>query len=343
MGSPTRWCRDFEIRSNFVKEWWLLGIIDSLSAGYRLLSRRLELLLIPILLDLFLWMAPRLSIAPLFERVARFYTDTATLAELPSEMGLMAQQVAELLSEIGHSSNLLSLLVRLSGSLLHLPSLLSVVSVPTMGRTYEMVNISTIFVLGGGLTLLGLMIGTLYLLLLARQLPIGTANKTWQWGELPKLTILYSLRVLVFVLLLGLLTLALLVPISLGMALVALVAPGAVPFVAVLFSTLVPILWLYLYFVPIGLIVDDLRLPSGIVQSFRLVRDNFWATLGLLLLSMLISAGFSLILSSLVGYQPFGPVIAILVNAFIGGGLALGLMVFYRSRILLAQGEQLEV
>jgi hypothetical protein len=159
----------------------------------------------------------------------------------------------------------------------------------------------------------------------------------------PKLTLTYSLRILLFALLLGLLLVALLVPISLGMALVALVAPGAVPVVALLFSALVPILWLYLYFVPIGLIVDDLRLPKGVAQSFRLVRDHFWATLGLILLSALISLGFSLILSSLVVYQPLGPVIAMLVNAFIGGGLALGLMVFYRSRILLTQGEQLEV
>ncbi len=320
-----------------------MGIIDSLSAGYRLLSRRLELLLIPLVLDLFLWLTPRLSVAPLFERLASFYTDTATLAELPSEMSLMAQQVAELLSEAGSSSNLLTLLVRLSGSLLHLPSLLLAVRVPDVGRTYEIANTTTVFALGGGLTLLGLVIGTLYLLLLARQLPIGAASKTWRWRELPRLTVTYTLRVLVFALLLGLLIVALLVPISIGMALVALVVPGAVPIVAVLFSALLPILWLYLYFVPIGLIVDDLRLPKGIAQSFRLVRDNFWATLGFILLSALISLGFSLILSSLVGYQPLGPVIAMVLNAFIGGGLALGLMVFYRSRILLAQGEQLQV
>ena len=54
-----------------------MSIIDSLSAGYRFLTRRLDLLFLPILLDLILWLAPGLSVAPLFERAAHFYQEVS--------------------------------------------------------------------------------------------------------------------------------------------------------------------------------------------------------------------------------------------------------------------------
>ena len=42
----------------------LPGIIDTLSAGFQTVNRHLYLLLVPILLDLFYWLGPRLTVKP---------------------------------------------------------------------------------------------------------------------------------------------------------------------------------------------------------------------------------------------------------------------------------------
>ena len=57
-----------------------MGIIDSLSAGYRFMTRKLGLILIPVALDLLLWWLPRFSVAPLFQQAAQFYSDAAARA-----------------------------------------------------------------------------------------------------------------------------------------------------------------------------------------------------------------------------------------------------------------------
>jgi hypothetical protein len=320
-----------------------LGVIDSLSAGYRFLARHLQLIVIPVVLDLLLWWAPRLSVAALFDQVADFYREAATLTDLPGDISALAGQVAEMLQAAGETSNLWNVLFWISGSLLHLPSLLALMNASGTMATLTIDSWSSALGLILLLLILGIGIGVVYMLLLARKLPLGAADKAWSWRQLPGRVIRHSLQL---VALLGLFVggvLALFLPLSMGIALLAMILPGITVVLSFLLSGLMMVLVLYLYFVPVGLILDNLRLRPAIVQSFRLVRDNFWATLGLILLSGLIMTGFQIILARLVAYQPIGMVVAILANAFIGSGLAMGFMIFYRSRVLLAQGEPLPV
>lgn len=316
----------------------ILSIIDSLSAGYRFLTRHLELILIPIVLDLILWLAPRLSAAPLFEQAADFYREASAMSGLTGELVEMSEQAAELLAGVGESSNLLDLLLWLSNSLLHLPSLLFVMP-PLNNAVRNVTSLFTAFALASLFSILGIAIGVTYLKLLARRLPIGAGAKNLSWRAFPASVLRHSLQVLLFVFIFVAVLLALMIPVSFGVALFSLLLPGLSPIFVFLLGGLVMVMVLYLYFVPAGLILDDLRLPTAVMQSFRLVRDNFWATIGLILLSQLISLGFTLILGRFAVYQPFGTLVAIILHAYIGTGLVMGLLIFYRSRILLAQGE----
>jgi hypothetical protein len=317
-----------------------LGVIDSLSAGYRFLIRRLDLVLIPVLLDLFLWRAPRLSIAPILERVARFQTSAVASPDVPGDIAVLAEQSSAILQELGKHSNLFNLLLSTSGWLLHLPSLLYGTAALSSSRVYDLANGITVVGLTVLLTLAGLAIGVLYVNLLARHLPIGAGPKALSRQQLVWLVLRHYAWLLFFLLLVLSGILVFLIPVSIGMTLVALLYPGLASVLGFLFGGLLMALFLYLYFVPMGLIMDNLDLWSAVVQSFRLVRDNFWGALGLIFLSDLISLGFALILEHVVVYQPVGTLAAILANAFVGSGLTLGLLVFYRSRVLLAQGQQ---
>jgi hypothetical protein len=214
---------------------------------------------------------------------------------------------------------------------------------PLNGGAQTVTSLLTVLGLGALFSVVGIGVGVAYLNLLARQLPIGAGAKTLPWRRFPAVVLRHSLQILGFVLLIALSLVAILVPVSFVLALIALVLPGIVPLFALLMGGMMMVLFLYLYFVPAGLILDDLRLPTAMTQSFRLVRANFWSTIGLILLSQLISLGFTLILSRFAVYQPLGTLAAIILHAYIGTGLVMGLLVFYRSRLLLAQGEPVTV
>ena len=91
------------------------------------------------------------------------------------------------------------------------------------------------------------------------------------------------------------------------------------------------------YFVVAGIVMDNLGIWPAIVRSVYLVRTNFWATLGFIVLSTLIGLGIAVLLAQLAQSATWLHVVAIFVNAYIGTGLALAFLVFYRSRLLKAQ------
>jgi len=77
-----------------------------------------------------------------------------------------------------------------------------------------------------------------------------------------------------------------------------------------------------------------LPIYRAIVQSFVTVRNNFWSTLSFVILYTVISLGFGSLLINLAALTPIGAIIAILAYAYIGTGLTMGLLVFYRTRLL---------
>ncbi len=138
-----------------------LGVIDSISAGYRFLGRRIDLLLVPILLDLLFWLGPRLSVAPLFQQAAAFYTQASAMEGMPAEMGEMSQQMATILVESGKNSNLLGVLA--NSSLLHVPTLLAGSAPVGIRNVIEVQSPISAILLLIGFSLLGVLIGVIYM------------------------------------------------------------------------------------------------------------------------------------------------------------------------------------
>lgn len=310
----------------------LLGVIDSLSAGYRFLGRRLELLLVPVLLDLLLWLAPRFSIAPLLRQLAAFYASATTLEGLPTDMVDLSRQVSEQLAASGQQSNLLGMLV--NSSLLHVPSLLATLGPVSQGRILEIDHPLAAFGLFGGFGLLGLLIGVVYMNLLAQRLPLGSAPKASDAGSFVQTVARQWVMVVLYLLLLLILLAAGAIPALLATAVMSLVSPMLGSLLVVLFSGAVLVLFFYLFFVTAAVILDNLPIHQAMAQSFVLVRNNFWATLGFVVLSNVILAGVALLVVRLTVWSPLGIMAAIVIYAYIGSGLTMALMVFYRTRIL---------
>ncbi len=319
-----------------------MGIIDSLSAGYRFVGRKLYLLAIPVLLDLLLWLAPRFSIAPLLERLATFYSDTMTAAgeqagaQLTANLGdipQMAQMTAAGMRVFGEVFNLLTALV--SSTFMHVPSLVAAWALPSAGgAAIDFANAWLALAIWLVLALVGLFVGVLFTELLAAALPLGVSPKPQGAGELLRATVRHWGRVLRFVLALALLLLMLFIPYTLIMGFLLLLLPTLAFGVAALSFGILFVLFVYLYFVTVAIVLDDLRVRAAIGASLTLVRANMLRVIGFIVLINVISIGIGLLLNNLAAIQPAGTLAAILLNAYIGTGLAMALLVFYRSRLI---------
>ncbi len=305
------------------------AVIDSLSAGYRFLGRRVGLILIPVLLDLWLWFGPRLSVAPLVESFVRYYENMAGMQEIPTMPAEMSPQA---LVDFSQTSNLMDSLV--SGSLLHVPSLLASIGPVSASRVVELTNPVMAVAIFFVLSILGLFIGVLYMNLLAWQLPLGEGAKPTTAGELLKLVVRQWLMVVLFIIAMTALIFAGMVPIVFGSVLLSLIAPALSSVLVTLYIGVILVAMFYLYFVTTAIVLDDLPLHHAIMQSVVVVRNNFLATLLFILLTMLISVGVTLIMRQLTQLASVGVAVAIPINAYIGSGIVLALFVFYRTRVL---------
>lgn len=314
-----------------MESWDRVSVIDSLSAGFRFLGWRLELLLIPVALDLLLWLAPQFSVVTLAEEAAHWYRELGAVEGVPADAALLTQQVAESIEQFGGSFNLLSALV--STTLLHMPSLLVTGSQSSPLPPIELTTPIEAFVFWVVFSLLGLLIGVVYLDLLARRLPIGGMAAV-RGGVLAGRAIAQWLQVIAFVLLVALLLLAIYIPISIALSIVTLVSPALGSLLALGSGALALIIFFYLYFATASIVMDNLSAPEAIKRSFLLVRAHFFATLGFFALSTLIGLGISLLLIRLASYALWAVTPAILLNAYVGTGLAMALLIFYRTRLL---------
>lgn len=295
--------------------------------------------MLPLLLDLFLWFTPRLGIEPLMARVVDFYRELgAGVGDIGGGLSSTTAQMTEMLAAMGPSFNLFEFLV--NRTLYHVPSLL--VTVPMLKSLHDSIQIESISmagILALGFGLLGILIGVIYMNLLARALPLGEGHKTVSTSQFLVQLIRHWLRTLLFVVGLFLLLIIIYIPATIGMTLLMLLSPALGSGAIVLMSGLSIVVFFYLYFVTVGLVLDDLPIAQAVIRSVMLVRHNFWTTLGFILVTSLISMGMGLLLSEIAVSNPIGTLIAAMINAFLGTGMALALLVFYRTRLLALAGQ----
>jgi hypothetical protein len=312
-----------------------MSIIDSLSAGFNTVTKRIWLILVPVVLDVYLWLGPRLSIAPVVQRLLPLFT-------APPGMGADYQQMMiqnrELLQEMGQSVNLFSML---STSVPGMPTLITgttpqaaflhLAPVVWKGQSLWVYGVAVVV-----LWLSGLLIGSLYLAAVGHSVraddPVasdsagGFLSRVWfVWGRVTLLAVLVGMLIAVIALPLSL-VLGLLALLNMNLALIGL---------TLLMGTA---LWIgfYLVFVIPAIVANRTGIRRAIWNSLNVVNRNFWATLGLVLLSLLINSGFSIIWQrmSTGSWLTF---VAIAGNAYIGTGLVAATLVFYRSRYELWQ------
>jgi len=309
------------------------GIIDTLSAGFQAVNRVPWVIGLPVLLDLLVWLGPRLSVAQLSDRVlgalgsmvdAMSRSAGASSAEQLSQF----QQSIEFIRSTAQVFNLLSLLA--VGGL----SMRSAVPEDKSGQagSFEIATVGAVLGIAIVLILVGVALAVIWLGLIAQQVREGRIDPPRLLRMAPR----YWLAIVgFFALLIGALV-VILVPISVVAAIAQIVAPAVGTFLyvfaAIAFQLLLFWCLLYLFFIDYAIVVSEVGPVRAALNSIRVVSTNFWSTLGFIIITWVIMAGMGVIWNSL-SRAPVGIVVAILGNGYIESGLAAASMLFYRNRI----------
>ncbi len=320
-----------------------LGVIGCLAAGFEMIGRHLGLIVLPVLIDLFLWLGPRLSVAPLLQQFV------ALLVEQPAPDPATARQVVQatqLLEQFGEQFNLLSLLSTLP--LLNVPSLLARhVSgmLSPLGEPRVLLVTSMLALAAWGVLLIpaGLVLGVLYLNSVAHWVRAmrfsdereptlseveGTEQSARESSRVGKFA-----RVFLFaagVLMVGM------VLVPLWMLLVGALLMIAQPLGLLVWALSVGLggyVVLHLLFVVPSVMLGGRGLLRAIWESVVLIHTQFPSVVGLLMLTVVIYGGLGYVWS-LPSSDSWLLLVGILGNGCIATGLTAATFVFYQERMV---------
>lgn len=301
----------------------LTGVIDTLSAGYGVVNRHPWILLMPILLDLFLWAGPQVSAARLMSqalgRAALLNANRGALLAPDQERDLVAA---------AESFNLLS---ALAPSIIGVPSFVAAVGIRDPLHSLYVGSWGAALVLLVGAWLGGSLLGSLYYTALAA----GVLGETAAPARLVPLAIRAWGRVLAYLLLLAGVALLFGLPVGFLTLSAVLVAPmlGSLVVTAVIMA----MTWaaIYLFFAPEAIFLSRVGPLQAIRNSVAVVRFRFWGAFGIIVLITVILLGMGRVWDLALERfpSPWGIGIGIVGNAYISTGLVAASFHFYRERI----------
>jgi hypothetical protein len=304
-----------------------LGVIDALTSGFALVARRPWVLLLPIAFNLFLWLGPQFNAKPIFDHAVALL-DTAipaTPTVTPeAQQGLDAMKSA--LQSMADNFNILNVAALFA---LGVPSLLGLETLPTNPPTapwFVARDIGTLLALIALFALLGVLIASIYLEMIARAI---RRDGTAQPFAPRVLRSYWNTGTFIVVALVGILML--LSPFLIGATVISLFSQGLASFVLIIGMMLA--LWsiLYMAFALPAVYVTGANAVQAIWNSIAIFRYNAWSAMGLVFLVYLIQMGFSFVWQEFIG-SAWGALFNVIANAFLGSGLIAAAMLFYHDR-----------
>jgi hypothetical protein len=314
-----------------------------------MLSQNLLVVALPVVLDLVLWLGPRVSVWPLLQDVIKLLTSQP--AADPEMVGQVEQAVT-LLEQFGKQFNLLSVLGGVP--MFQVPSLLAR-RAPVTGSPFgapRVFSLSSTLVLipwWGVLALVGLVLGFLYLNEIAHQVrdaqggdlgggPVRGEGRRQENDDSLRAGVWKLLRFFAFAF--GLMVIGSLI-LPFWILMVALGTAIAQPLGILMWVGGVGMLSyaaLHLLFVIPGLLLGGRRLLRAISESVILSHVSLSSVFGFVLLAVVIYEGLGYAWA-LPSSDSWAMLIGIVGNAFVATGLTVAAFVFYRDRVLV--GRQL--
>ena len=307
-----------------------MSALACLTTGFDVVARNPYLILIPFILDLFLWLGPRLSLAPIFDVMQSFIRDWVVAGVTDADISEAYALSVQVLYELSAGYNLFVVLH--PAPLLGVPSLMT--SQLTVDRPFGMrpdITISSLLLmlpLAIILVVVGLALTAFYLKWLGQRVIAETESElsgprsAWNlWGQF---------------LLLSLLLLVVLGGFGMGvMFLASFVGLFSMPLAwlaIILASSFGLFIVVHLMFTIPGIVQLRRGLFQAIKESLLLTRADFFNVTLLLMLIFVISRGLNFVWT-LPSFDSWSTVIGLAGHAFVSTALTATLFIFYQERL----------
>ena len=299
----------------------LPGVLATITAGFDLTARNLWLLLLPVVLDTFYWLGPRLRFQMLIEQL---------LEILPAET-----EVLELSAQLANIAPHTNLFTTLSVQLIGVPALmvgLAPEAAPLSTQIFEIGSWSIWFGMLAIFSLVGLLLTALFYTMVAaalsRQAPEMNELNTVQWGK----RVLSSwLRLIGLALVFFFIVMILYIPLILGGSILFLIN-STLGTIALLIGPFF-IAWavIVLSMAPYGIVLNGRPLLRAVVESMRLVLAHLASVIYLLFTILVIGALLDWLLFA-VENGTWLTLVNIVGHAFVSTALVAAVFIFYRDR-----------
>ena len=301
-----------------------IGVIDSFSKGFETVMSQIALISIPLLLDLFLWLGPRLSVAELFRNFGSLVTRGE---DVPAES---AQIIEMSFNSLAESLNLFSFL---STSPLGVPSMvISKIGLSPLGEglVIPITSWLTAVIIAFVVSLAGLFLGVIYFAVISQ----GTLPNENKLGDSEFLESVWMgwVRIVGFAvgIVAAMIVFAMVVSVLSGLGSLVHSSVGGT---VVLLGIAVWVLGLFhVAFVVHGIVMDNESINMAIRNSLSLVRLNMPSVIGLFGLIVLLLWGLGY-LWLIPASDSWVLMIGIVGHAFVATGLYASTFHFYKDRM----------
>lgn len=293
------------------------GLIATLSAGFDITTHHLWLITLPLLLDIFYWLGPRLSVQSLVVESARVLEPEPALSE-------MVSQVVDLASQI-------NLFTSISIPLIGIPALMSGAipsQTPLSPALFEVESILAWFLLLAGLSLIGLLLTATYLGLISFALADQSNDLQFRFGQFLRHLFLSSIRLFLLAIVFIFALFIVWIPLLPLAVILGLIANSL--FIIVLMFGFVIVAVTFVLAVP-AIVLRGRPVLLAVRDSVHLLYKNTMPTVNMLLLVILISSGTNL-LWRLADDGSWLTLVSIAGHAFVNTALVTALFIYYRDR-----------
>ncbi len=301
-------------------------LLPTLIKGFNTVAGQVHLILLPVLIDLFLWLGPKLRIHDLLVPVMN--SITANMIRLaPADMLETVRTATAIYTEMLEHLNLFAAIRTIPVGVPSLMARLGEITSPLqLSWVFETPSLRLGIAAIGGLLMLGFFLGTIYFNSLARFSQLEPANFNWK-----KLFSQYAQTLVFFLILVGLL-IAVSIPMLILISVLSLISAGLAQFFLMLIVFLALWLVLPLVFSPHGIFALDQKVVPSMLLSLRMVRFYLPGTSLFILFSILISEGLNMVWT-LPGTDSWLMVLGISGHAFIVTALLAASFLYYRDGI----------
>ncbi len=299
-------------------------LMNSIVAGFNTVAGHIQLILIPLLLDVFLWFGPHLRVNDLFKPLINEWMDTV-MQMGSADMTQLVVENRKVFQELFQSFNLFSLVRTWP---IGVPSLIAPLG--TMDTPFgsaplqEITSLRMAFLAWLGVLVLGIVIGSLYFLAVAFFSADTRPQPSISWA-LKGIVQTFSLTVAMMMALI-----ALLIPAALVLSVSAMISPGIAQIILLVITFFM--LWslLPLAFSPHGIFSYGQSALVSILTSTRLVRHFMPGTGMFVLILILLSEGLDVVWRAAPS-SSWMTLVGIAGHAFVTTSLVAASFIYYQG------------